>query len=165
MTRTLWLVLLGMIGCAVQTPAPALPPAHVLPTAPEWTREAAPAGLVWGVGMDGSQKGIPARLQRDLADAAAYDAVRRSLQSRYGTLPAEATKGFPKTLGGTLGRASYPGCRIVFRECREGSQGRQWCWARAQLDSTDLLPVLEREFGGVAFPARESLVRTLLNLP
>jgi hypothetical protein len=154
-----------MIGCALQTPAPARTPAPVAPTAPAWTSEAPPAGLVWGLGVDSFQNGIPARLQRDLGDVAAYEAVRRDLRSRVEALPVGVTKEFPKTLGATLGRASYPGCRIVVRECRDGSQGRQWCWARAQLDATDLLPVLEREFGGGGASVRDSLVRTLLNLP
>lgn len=165
MTRTLWLVLLGMIGCAVQTPAPARSLAQVAPRAPEWILEPAPPGLIWGIGVDSFPSGTPPRLQRDLGDASAYDAVRRSLRSRSETLPAVVANGFPKNLGSTFGRATYPGCRIVLRECRDGSQGRQWCWVRAQLDSTDLLPVLEREFGGVALSRRDSLVRTLLNLP
>jgi hypothetical protein len=133
--------------------------------APEWTLEAAPVGLIWGLGVDSFQSGTPPRLQRDLGDATAYEAARRNLKARAETLSVGFIRRFPKNLGGTLGRATYPGCRIVLRECRVGSQGRQWCWSRAQLDSTDLLPVLEREFPGVASPDRDSLIHSLLTVP
>jgi hypothetical protein len=153
------------MGCAARTQAPlvAVPP----PAAPTWTFAKAPAGRIWGVGSDHSRGEAPLRLQRDLADAAACDAVRGNLRAHADMRSSgPGPRGpLPKTLGAALGRATYPGCRIVMRECRVEPDGRRWCWSRAELDSSDVLPVLERQFPEMSPAARDSLVRTLLAVP
>lgn len=155
---------LGLVGCVARTTAPQRLVAPS-PVAPTWTLAQAPSGFLWGLGSDSSLEDTPLRLQRDLADAAACDALRGNLQKHVQTRPAGPRGALPKGLAAALGRATYPGCRIVLRDCRPGPDGRRWCWSRAELDSSDLLPVLERQLPEMSPSARDSLARFLLTAP
>jgi len=163
--RVVLLAAIGLVGCAGRGADPAGPVAHPMPTPPDWTRDAASSrGRVVGVGVEGAAFEAPSRIQRDLADAGACDSARRALRARAEALPAGSVPGTSRELGAALGRASFPGCRIDLRECRQGPGDRRWCWSRAVLDSSDLLPVLARHCGTVSEAARDSLARAILGV-
>jgi len=108
-------------------------------------------------------------LARDLADAQACQDVRTLLAGTMRSRLQALEPGLPVAsldrFRGALERASFPGCRIVRRDCVPGDGGRQWCWAAAVLDSDETLPVLERELGRIDSARARSRARALLRLP